>query len=57
MLAKKIALNTIISAVVRIIGMVVALIIIGLLTRYFKKTRLGRIYNYGHLWGNFFGAG
>lgn len=41
MLAKKIALNTIISAVVRIIGMVVALIIIGLLTRYFNKNDWG----------------
>jgi len=41
MLAKKIALNTIVSALLRIIGTVVALLIVGMMTRYFDKTLWG----------------
>jgi len=41
MLAKKIALNTIISALLRIVGTVVALFIVGMMTRYFDKTLWG----------------
>lgn len=41
MLAKKIALNTIVSALLRIVGTVVALLIVGMMTRYFDKTLWG----------------
>jgi len=41
MLAKKIALNTIVSAFLRVIGTVVALLIVGMMTRYFDKTLWG----------------
>jgi len=41
MLAKKIALNTIISATLRIAGTVIALFIVGMMTRYFDKSLWG----------------
>jgi O-antigen/teichoic acid export membrane protein len=41
MLAKKIAINTIISSLLRILGTVMALFIVGLLTRYFTKAAWG----------------
>ena len=41
MLAKKIALNTIISSIVRVLGTIIALFIIGMMTRYFSKSDWG----------------
>jgi len=41
MLAKKIALNTIVSALLRIVGTFIALFIVGMMTRYFDKTLWG----------------
>lgn len=41
MLARKIALNSLISAAVRVAGTIVSLAIIGFVTRYFSKTQWG----------------
>jgi O-antigen/teichoic acid export membrane protein len=41
MLAKKIALNTVVSAVARIFGTLLALVTIGLITRYLDRTEWG----------------
>lgn len=55
MLAQKIAINTIISAASRVLGVALALVTVGLLTRYFSRSEWGD-YSIMLTWGGIFGT-